>query len=601
MAVNDGSANAPVGSPQLPNLLDSYGANRPAWSVAGVDYHVGVPQGLALKDPATISMAGVSIDATNHVVTVSGNNVTLDGYDFSGNGGWQVSVEAANTKIDNSNFVVGSNNYTPIVGSEQASNLSVANCTIDGAGHDAGISGTLFLYSGNNFSIDHSWLKNAGGDTIQQTGGAGSIVIEHNLIQDGGQSPTSHGDFTQFEGGPFTLAMNYNTTVENNGETQGLYTEYVSQGQITNNTMLGNQSFFTSVDAKSLTGTLTVQDNYYDPAKSYGFVYEGGSSPLAAFNHNVDMTSGAATGTTSTSGTTTGSTVSTASGDQASTPTQTDSGATDVTGTASSAGDSPVSTSGSSDTGSSPTGSSGTDASGAGTGTTQDGTDQTGTDTAVGPTGGASDPTHVTGSDAPNAPVLVSDSIVHHHATVSGTADPGSTVQLYEGKTLLGSATSDADGNWDVTTSALNRGSHIFTATATDAAGATSALSEPLDPTIGSHGGKATSATASNEPITGSNGSSLASTGGSDGLAGKASADTFVFHSNFGHNPSDFTASGLGHDPVQFGNSVFDSFASVLSHAAQSGHDLASPTGADTLTLKNMKVDGSHSHDFHFA
>ena len=65
MALNDGSANAPVGSPQLPNLLDSYGASRPAWGVAGVDYHVGVPQGLALKDPTTISMAGVSVDATN--------------------------------------------------------------------------------------------------------------------------------------------------------------------------------------------------------------------------------------------------------------------------------------------------------------------------------------------------------------------------------------------------------------------------------------------------------------------------------------------------------------------------------------------------------
>ena len=49
MAINDGSANAPAGSPQLPNLLVTYGANRPAWNVAGVDYYVGVPQGLSLR------------------------------------------------------------------------------------------------------------------------------------------------------------------------------------------------------------------------------------------------------------------------------------------------------------------------------------------------------------------------------------------------------------------------------------------------------------------------------------------------------------------------------------------------------------------------
>ena len=143
MAVNDGSANAPAGAPQFPNLLAAYGANRPAWEVAGVDYHVGVPQGLALKNPATISMAGVSVNTTTHIVTVTGNNVTLDGYDFSLNGGWQVTTQAANTKIANSNFVVGSNDLLPIVGTPTASNLDIVNCTIDGAGHAPGPWGTL--------------------------------------------------------------------------------------------------------------------------------------------------------------------------------------------------------------------------------------------------------------------------------------------------------------------------------------------------------------------------------------------------------------------------------------------------------------------------
>ncbi|MBW5438019.1 hypothetical protein FXB41_25655 [Bradyrhizobium canariense] len=595
MAINDGFANAPVGSPQLPNMLDAYGANKPAWNVAGVDYYVGVPEGLALKDPATISMAGVSVDTTNHTVTATGNNVTLDGYDFSLNGGWQVTVDAANTKIVNSNFVVGSNNYTPIVGTEHASNLSVTNCTIDGAGHDPGVSGTLFYYSGTNFSIDHSWLKNAGGDMIQQTGGSGAVVIEHNLIQDGGLNSQSHGDYTQLEGGPFTVAYNYNTTVQNNGETQGLMTEYVSQGQIANNTMLGHVSYFTSVDNKSLTGTLTVQDNYYDSSNSYGLVYEDGSSPLALFNHNVDMTNGAASGTTSTSGATTGSTGSTASSAPVSDSNSTDSGASDVAGGVSTGASAvgPV-------TGSEPSGASTTDASTAhqstadGDGTTSHNagapTGSTGTtspsDAASGTANGASDPSDVTDIVAPNAPVLLGDSIVHHHAAVSGTAEAGSTVQLYEGTRLLGSATTDPDGSWNVTTPALKAGSHTFTAIASDAAGNTSALSEQLDPTTpGSHSVKATStADLSNSQV---------NHGGTDSL---------TFAANFGHDVKDFTASWPGHDMNQFSKTAFDSFASVLSHAAQFAHDVSTPTGtgSDTLTLKNTKMD-SGSHDFHFA
>jgi hypothetical protein len=46
-SINDGSANAPAGTPELPNLLKNYAA-RPSWQVAGVDYYCGVPQGIAM-------------------------------------------------------------------------------------------------------------------------------------------------------------------------------------------------------------------------------------------------------------------------------------------------------------------------------------------------------------------------------------------------------------------------------------------------------------------------------------------------------------------------------------------------------------------------
>ena len=55
------------------------------------------------------------------------------------------------------------------------------------------------------------------------------------------------------------------------------------------------------------------------------------------------------------------------------------------------------------------------------------------------------------------------------------------------------------------------------------------------------------------------------------------------------------------HDTIQFSKTVFDSFASVLSHASQVGQDVVISTGSDTLTLKNTKLSALNSHDFHFA
>ena len=83
MAANDGSANAPAGSPQVPNLFNGYAA-RPSWQVAGVDYAVGIHPGTVLKNPATSSLpVGASYNSTYHTIYVTGANVTLDGYDLT--------------------------------------------------------------------------------------------------------------------------------------------------------------------------------------------------------------------------------------------------------------------------------------------------------------------------------------------------------------------------------------------------------------------------------------------------------------------------------------------------------------------------------------
>ncbi len=67
--------------------------------------------------------------------------------------------------------------------------------------------------------------------------------------------------------------------------------------------------------------------------------------------------------------------------------------------------------------------------------------------------------------------------------TLTGTAESGSTVTIYDGATLLGT-TIASGGNWSYTAGALSAGSHSFTATATDTAGNVSAASAALAVTL---------------------------------------------------------------------------------------------------------------------
>jgi hypothetical protein len=91
---------------------------------------------------------------------------------------------------------------------------------------------------------------------------------------------------------------------------------------------------------------------------------------------------------------------------------------------------------------------------------------------------------------APSAPVLdtASDSGVSHAdnltrygtPTLSGQAEAGATVKLYDGATLVGTGTADSGGAWSIVSSTLAEGNHALTAIATDAAGNTGAASVPL-------------------------------------------------------------------------------------------------------------------------
>lgn len=424
MAVNDGSLNASAGSPQLPNLLDSYGNYRPAWNVAGVDYHVGVPDGISLKDPSAISMQGVTVDKNAKVIYVTGDNVTLDGYNFSLSGGWEVNVQGANTTIKNSYFAIGSNNRAPITSTASASNMVVSYVTIDGNNKDPGWGG-LISYRGNSFTVEFSELKNAGGDMIQQIDGGrnSTVIVRNNLIENGGMAPGAHGDYTQLAGGPFNVSIVYNTTVQKGGTTQGLQTEYVSGGEIAHNTMIGTVSYFTSLDMSSIKTQVTVHDNYFD-SSGYGFIYPnaGPNDPTgkSVFVNNVNMKNGSVIQ---------------------------DKNATPIPPV-----DIPPPTNGSGS------------GSGSGTGTA---------------------PSAPTITSFSNDSGVAGDGITNDNTlTLTGKGTAGNTIKVFDGSKQVGSATVKADGTWSLTTSALADGKHSLTAQATDANGKTSSASAALAVTI---------------------------------------------------------------------------------------------------------------------
>ncbi len=68
--------------------------------------------------------------------------------------------------------------------------------------------------------------------------------------------------------------------------------------------------------------------------------------------------------------------------------------------------------------------------------------------------------------------------------TLTGTAEANSTVKVFDGATLLGSATANGTGAWSFTTGTLANATHTLTATATDAAGTASAASAALNVTV---------------------------------------------------------------------------------------------------------------------
>lgn len=206
-AAIDGRLNAPIIStgPQFPNALNGYGPGgvrnynsttyQPPWYVAGVDYPTGINDSAKpLKNGFSASLpSGASRSGSQ--ITVSGNNVTLDGYDFSFNSGCYIIVNGNNCTIQNCLFKWGTNygNNTAIL--QNGSGLLVRYCEFDGLKNSNATQCIQLANASGSGTILYCWLHDWNDDFIRlqnepATSGVKNVqwYVRYNTMTNGGWS-----------------------------------------------------------------------------------------------------------------------------------------------------------------------------------------------------------------------------------------------------------------------------------------------------------------------------------------------------------------------------------------------------------------------------
>ncbi len=261
-----------------------------------MDYYVGCPAGLTLKDPAGISTNAAlpfyKSSGGDHTIFVRGASPTIDGYNFAAGGGWQIwvypSVSGLFT-LRNCNFkqdAVAPWDMLVFQGSVNGDVLIEHN-TFDYnfQGKLTGGANQISLGVGNGHTctVQYNWVKNSGGDWFDFGGGASTapckFTFQFNLMENAGLSPNAHADWFAPPAGafvnPFIIA--YNLMIQNhpNGSAQGIgwgcgYANHSTTwnfnvvGQLHNNVM-GPGIGMNLLLSRSNPESVDVSNNYIDP------------------------------------------------------------------------------------------------------------------------------------------------------------------------------------------------------------------------------------------------------------------------------------------------------------------------------------------------
>ena len=415
--LGDGSANAPAGTPQLPNLFAGE-AVRPPWMVAGVDYAVGVPAGTTLMDWQNLHGPGISI-VGNMVRIDNTSGVHIDGVDFSLHGGaFLLFVNSPGGIVTNSKFQATT--PTSLIDTDSNSpGLTVEYCTLIG-----GADGSGLISAAGNVVIEYNWMKDFPQHAVE-LGDSTNLTYRYNLIENGGTVAGAHLNYLQETGKGITnsIDIEFNTTYETPSAASGegfqfdindtsgnsgtlanptfAYNTMISTGSGSMSYMVHGSSKYSSSNpiVTPISGTAVAHDNYFDMSGAFGAFYPGSFSGWTAFN-NIDMTNGKT-----------------------------------------------ISVVDNSETGGSP----------------------------PPPPPPPPPAPPVISSFSPDTAPLGDGHTTATSITLTGTGEANSTVNVFDGKTSVGHASVDASGAWSLLDSGLTVGAHSFTATDTDANGTSAA------------------------------------------------------------------------------------------------------------------------------
>jgi hypothetical protein len=294
------------GTPQLPNLFSGY-AVRPPWQVAGVDYAVGLPAGTTLRDPSAPGALPAGVWISGNTINVTGNNVTLSGFDFSLHGGYGISVQGSGTTITDNNFLGTSQSGFLVHTAAGASNTTISYNTMNGGGATGDLAdGELIYAAGQGLTVENNWIYNAPQHFVSVLNG-GALTYSYNLLENGGWATGAHLNYLQWGGGNSTSPdIEYNTMVQDvtlaGGEGFQLYDNgsgTISNATLAHNTMITQQGsslaetyiIHAGSPSSSSAFTGTINNNYFDTSGAYGAFYGG----LQGFTYsgNINLVTGA--------------------------------------------------------------------------------------------------------------------------------------------------------------------------------------------------------------------------------------------------------------------------------------------------------------------
>jgi hypothetical protein len=340
----DGCSAAPSGTPQMPHLLDLSSstnglnhnlASRPPWNAAGVDYYVGIdrslyPTNASLKDAGVSANLPSCATISSNTVSVTANNCTLDGYDFSTSNGLELSIGAhSGVIVSNSLFKVGPNALTPIAATGSfAGMLAIKNNEFQGNNTNITDHGGGLIYvntgSSSTLYVQYNYFNQPHGDAIQIDGsGVNFHYIDYNYILAEWSEP--HADWVQWTANVDGGTVSFNTIYFPTGTGSGITGEIGCGAQLgrtdsnivaQNNVVFGQSggtrptyAFFANADGSSTLNNFVLNNSYWDSAAigalfythkvGSGFNYGTNTTVTNLFNMFAGSYSGQPSGTSS--------------------------------------------------------------------------------------------------------------------------------------------------------------------------------------------------------------------------------------------------------------------------------------------------------------